>query len=65
VVDTPPGWAVSLSSPQFQVDPMDRATVAASLKVPAGTNHPDGWIQLRADCGPMGQPVLASRFLIR
>jgi len=35
------------------------------LRLPDRVEARDGWVVLRADCGPHGRPVLAFRVVVR
>lgn len=61
----PEGWETELPEPAFEIEPGGRWMLRAVLRVPAGTKTRDGWLQLRADCGRWGRPVLAIRFRVR
>jgi hypothetical protein len=61
----PEDWETELPEPAFEIEPQGRRTLRAVLRVPTGTKTRDGWLQLRADCGQRGRPVLAIRFVVR
>ena len=65
VAQQPQNWAVSLPAPDFKVPPMDRASLAGTLRIPSGAAAHDGWVVLRADCNAAGRPTLAFRVLAR
>lgn len=57
----PPQWEVKLATANFNVAPMDRAELTGTLRIPKDATVQDGWVAIRADGGPAGQPVLAFR----
>ena len=57
----PSRWEASLSTETFRVDSMERAELTASVRIPADAEVRDGWVVLRAEGGPSGQPALAFR----
>jgi hypothetical protein len=65
VVRQPSGWETVLAAQDFRVEPMQRGELPGTLRIPEGAAASDGWVVMRADCGPQGQPALAFRVLVR
>ena len=61
VVRQPVGWKTTLAASDFQLAAMDRVELKGTLRIAADAATRDGWVVLRADCGPQAQPVLAFR----
>ena len=61
VVRQPQGWEVTLPTPDFRLDSMQREESKGSLRIPDAASVRDGWVLLQADCGTHGRPVLAFR----
>jgi hypothetical protein len=61
----PAGWELQWPASGLAVEAQDRLALHGSLRVPVGTACRDGWVVLRADCGPQGRPVLAFRVVVR
>ncbi len=61
VLAQPSGWEATLAETRFTLRPLDRFETTGVLRI-TGANHArDGWVVLKADCGPHGQPALAFR----
>lgn len=61
----PADWETELPAPVFEIEPGGRRMLRAVMRVPTETKAREGWLQLRADCGQWGRPVLAIRFVVR
>lgn len=61
LIRQPQNWDTVLGATNFETAPMDRAELAGTLRIPRGVEPRDGWVVLRADCGPHGRPTLAFR----
>ncbi len=61
IVRQPSGWDTTLAAPDFKLATMERAEVAGTLRIPSDAAVRDGWVVMRAECGPQGKPVLAFR----
>ncbi len=61
VVRHPPDWEVTLTGPDFELEPGSRVARTGTLRIPDTGGTGDGWVVLRSDCGPHGHPVLAFR----
>ncbi len=60
----PANWEVTWSAADFRLDPMGRAELNGSLRLPVDPEIRDGWIVFRAECGALGRPALACRILV-
>ncbi len=65
VTRQPPNWDATLTAADFNVAGMDRGELTGALRIPSDATPRDGWVVLRADCGPQAQPVLAFRVVTR
>lgn len=65
VVRRPDNWEVTLPSTTFQLPSRERQEVLGRLRISESAATRDGWVVLRADCGPQGQPVLAFRVMAK
>ena len=61
VVRQPQGWEVTVPTPDFRLDSMQREETKGLLRIPDAAAVRDGWVLLQADCGTHGLPVLAFR----
>jgi len=57
----PAGWEVTFPVHDLELAPLERRTLHGRMRVPAEVTLRDGWIRIRAECGPVGRPVLAFR----
>jgi hypothetical protein len=65
VIRQPRDWSTALATADFKLSSMARAELAGTLRLPDRVEARDGWVVLRADCGPHGRPVLAFRVVVR
>ena len=61
IIHQPKEWEVKLAAADFDLAPMERAELTGTLQISKDATERDGWVALRADCGKLGQPVLAVR----
>jgi hypothetical protein len=60
----PADWEVALPVHEFELAPLERSTFRGRMRVPPKVTLRDGWIRIRAECGPLGRPVLAFRVIV-
>lgn len=65
IIRQPKEWEIKLAAADFDLAPTDRAELSGTLRMPKDATARDGWVVLRADCGRLGQPVLAFRVVTR
>lgn len=63
ILGAPPRWQITYPIQPFAVGSQSKTSLSTTLKVPLNTAT-NGWIVFRANCGGLGQPVLAARFVV-
>jgi len=61
IQSAPDGWDIVVADEAWSLASGERHAISGRLSIPEALTVRDGWITLRADCGPLGQPVLAFR----
>ena len=65
IVRQPLAWDTAMRGTDFTVKTMERAELSGTLQIPGDTAVRDGWVVMRADCGPHGRPSLAFRVIAK
>jgi len=61
IESAPNDWELALDDREFALTAGERQARRGRLQIPTDTKERDGWVTIRADCGPLGRPVVAFR----
>lgn len=64
ILRQPPDWKTTLRHTEVRLPGMERAAITGALEISQSAGSRDGWVTVRADCGPLGPPVLAFRVIV-